>query len=1016
MRPPYRILVLWTLSSALTVMAQSGAIVSGFNTTQDVRNDDGTWTAPAGCTAADEGGTCAGTKVDLGFTVNFFGLQFSQVYINTNGNVTFDAPLPSYTPFNLTSTNRQIIAPFFADVDTRHPASGTTTFGQGTFGGRAAFGVTWLNVGYYNQRADKRNSFQLILVERSDTGAGNFDIIFNYNSIQWETGEAPSSGGVDGLGGRSARAGYSNGTGISGTALELRGSATPGSFLDSNLATGLRYDSLNSDVPGRYVFFARAGQIISGGLGIAGTCPLPAGFQGVAYPPFAVNVSGGTPPYTFTSTLPPGLTFDATTLTVSGTPTASGLFPISIAVTDSAPGVLQQTREYTCTISIAAAPPPLAITGPCTSGLQNRPYWMQLAIRGGSGNYTVEYQGPSWLAPAPSAPVPQVYTYSLAGTPPSSGTFPVTVRARDSAGASSTFHCVITIAPSITITSACPASPVRADTTFMYQFQSLGGQSTPLWNVVRGRLPAGLTMSNTGLVFGTPEGPPGSSWTFTVGVTSGTVSDEKTCTMGVLAPQLRLVSQCPVNGAVGVPYTFNLAAVGGLGRGTYRFSTAGSLPAGLSISNESIIGRPELEGSYTFRVQVTSGDQTVASAPCTVTIGPSPIDVLGTCPALTQRVGVPLTAAFTAVGGRPPYVYSLTGPSWLTQADGVVAGVPPASAEGSSVTFRLAAFDTAGVMNSRTCTFNVGAAPANPTVTGTCPAGARAPGSEIAVPLWVAGGHPPYSWVYDGGLAELALESDAGERNALKGKVEKTGEFAATVHVVDSAGVQADPLTCKVTVAEPTKAAVRLAAGEVPADLLAPVAVEAVLEEPAAAEIRGTVRVRFDPAAAYPVENPEVTLSQGYEVAFRIPAGSRRAPLGHVQRGTVAGLVRLEWVALEGPGSAGPGLEIAAPGLAPVFSGTVEETAGGIEVVLRGYSTLREITGGRVVVRGRDGSVRVVEAAELPQRMADYYSKTRTGAFDNLRIAVPVEGGLAGVESMTVELRNSAGAAEAAVR
>ena len=67
--------------------------------------------------------------------------RFDINHPDTNGNVTLDSPLSTFTPFGLTAANRQIIAPFFADVDTRDPASGVTTFGNGTFNGRNAFGV-----------------------------------------------------------------------------------------------------------------------------------------------------------------------------------------------------------------------------------------------------------------------------------------------------------------------------------------------------------------------------------------------------------------------------------------------------------------------------------------------------------------------------------------------------------------------------------------------------------------------------------------------------------------------------------------------------------------------------------------------------------------------------------------------------------------------------------------------------------------------------------------------------------
>lgn len=102
------------------------------------------------------------------------------------------------------------------------------------------------------------NYFQVLLSDRSDIAAGDFDIEFNYDQIKWETGQA-SGGDANCQGGSSARVGYSKGTGEPGTFFELPGSGVPGSFLDSNLATGLIHNSLNSTQLGRYVFRVRSG-------------------------------------------------------------------------------------------------------------------------------------------------------------------------------------------------------------------------------------------------------------------------------------------------------------------------------------------------------------------------------------------------------------------------------------------------------------------------------------------------------------------------------------------------------------------------------------------------------------------------------------------------------------------------------------------------------------------------------------------------------------------------------------
>ena len=210
----------------------------------------------AGCQANtlppnDDGST---GLVSLPFTVDFFGHSYHSLYVNNNGNVTFDAPQPTYTPYNLVEVGRVIIAPFFADVDTRNPASLPTQYGTTTVDGHPAFCVNWVKVGYYGNHADKLNSFQLLLVSRDDVAPSDFDIIYNYDQIQWETGDA--SGGSGGLGGTPARVGFSNGV---DHAYELPGSGISGAFLDSNRQTGLIYGDRASSVPGQYIFHVRNG-------------------------------------------------------------------------------------------------------------------------------------------------------------------------------------------------------------------------------------------------------------------------------------------------------------------------------------------------------------------------------------------------------------------------------------------------------------------------------------------------------------------------------------------------------------------------------------------------------------------------------------------------------------------------------------------------------------------------------------------------------------------------------------
>jgi hypothetical protein len=188
--------------------------------------------------------------------IDLFGAGATSVFVNNNGNVTFSGSLSQYTPTSLANgVGQAIIAPFFADVDTRSPQSGEVTYGNAVYNGFSAFVVEWPAVGYFNVEYDKLNTFQLILIDRSDTGPGNFDIEFNYDTVQWDTGDA--SGGYDGLGGTSAAVGYSNGlSGSSNVFLQLPGSLVNGALLD-NGPDALIANSANSEVAGRYDFAIR---------------------------------------------------------------------------------------------------------------------------------------------------------------------------------------------------------------------------------------------------------------------------------------------------------------------------------------------------------------------------------------------------------------------------------------------------------------------------------------------------------------------------------------------------------------------------------------------------------------------------------------------------------------------------------------------------------------------------------------------------------------------------------------
>lgn len=187
----------------------------------------------------------------LPFEVNFFGNVYNTFFANNNGNITFNAALSNYTPESFPIASQPMIAPFWADVDTNQDPGDNGNLLWVHSPNPNTVVLTWDQVGYYYQNNTLRNDFQLVLRNRADTGAGNFDVDFRYNTLQWTTGDA--SGGVDGLGGTPAQAGYDAGDGTNFFAL-------PGSFTAGVLDL---QNTSNVDVntPGLWSFAVRNGQL-----------------------------------------------------------------------------------------------------------------------------------------------------------------------------------------------------------------------------------------------------------------------------------------------------------------------------------------------------------------------------------------------------------------------------------------------------------------------------------------------------------------------------------------------------------------------------------------------------------------------------------------------------------------------------------------------------------------------------------------------------------------------------------
>jgi len=200
------------------------------------------------------------------------------------------------------------------------------------------------------------------------------------------------------------------------------------------------------------------------GLNIT-TSTLPSGIVGTAYSQTLTAV-GGTPPYSnwvlSSGMMPPGLTLNASTGTISGVPTAAGGSPFNFGVivkdstgANSAPQTLSIAISEPSALTIITASP----LPPGTVGV---PYSQPITGTSGVAPYR------NWVVTSGVVPPGTLFTSTsnfltglLSGTPTTAGTYTFTVQVVDSASATATKQFNLTINPAGTL-SIYPTGIVNA--------------------------------------------------------------------------------------------------------------------------------------------------------------------------------------------------------------------------------------------------------------------------------------------------------------------------------------------------------------------------------------------------------------------------------------------------------------------------------------------------------------------------------------------------------------------------
>lgn len=317
------------------------------------------------------------------------------------------------------------------------------------------------------------------------------------------------------------------------------------------------------------------------------TNPLPDGVVGA---PYSVQIVASNNPSFWLdgagNALPLGLTLSTNGL-ISGTPTETYDKFITVIATNLAGS---SNRFYNITINPPAAPPEFITTNPLPSGVVGQPYSLQLVVSNYPSSFSL-FSG--------SLPVGLDLTASgmVTGTPVQIENPAFTVRATNLVGASNRVYTLEIFGPPvISTTNPLPSGVVGASYS-----QQIMASGNPLFSVMAGSLPDGLTLNEAGWVNGIPNevGP----FNFTVLATNAYGWTNRVYDLTVeQIPVFSTTNPLP-SGKVGEAYSKQIEATG-----SPTFSVvAGSLPGGLNLNATGLLnGSPSVAGPFNFTVRATN--------------------------------------------------------------------------------------------------------------------------------------------------------------------------------------------------------------------------------------------------------------------------------------------------------------------------------------------------------------------------------------------------------------------------
>ena len=477
----------------------------------------------------------------------------------------------------------------------------------------------------------------------------------------------------------------------------------------------------------------------------------------------------GAAPITWTlssGSLPDGLSMDSSG-TISGTPAEYGAFSLTVTASNSYGSA---SRLFSIIIPFSADRAPKITASSITEGCTNSPYGCQLTATGTSPL--------TWsLAEGSSLPSGLTLTESgyIYGTHTSADTTAFTVCVTNSAGTDSQdLSLTFSESPSGTRPEVMtePLNPAAQGSAYTCQLMASG---TPpfTWTLAKGKLPAGLSMTDSGLITGTPTKAAAAKLAFNVSNDYG--KETRTLTLNIYKlPEI--TSKALKDATVDKKYT---ETIKGTGTKPFTWQLEGTLPQGLPLfeaDNAKITGTPSANDTGMVRVTLSNPAGEVSKV--------FTLKVSAVLPKITPKslkagtYGKNYSAAIKVKGSEPITVF-LSGdlPEGLTFDSSTykITGTPSEVCTDRPIT--ILAVNTGGLAQQE---YSLTVKPVAPKIT-TNQLPNAAQGSAYSFDL-EATGTPAITWTATGLPAGLSMSTTG----TISGTPTKSGTFPVKVSAANS--------------------------------------------------------------------------------------------------------------------------------------------------------------------------------------------------------------------------------------